>query len=156
MEHIQKSQWVTIDSWIKNRERWYRARAIKKQTNIILDTTAIDKLLLCKDMVWHLLPESYRKDITEALQHAAEQTLTEEETLSDSFTQVKPKGFIDYSSRETFISDLIRAIRENRVCKILYRAPTRKTNKAYLVAGYQMIVIRDGLYLRGYRAETLK
>lgn len=156
MEHIQKSQWVTIDSWIKNRERWYRARAIKKQTNIILDTTAIDKLLLCKDMVWHLLPESYRKDITEALQHAAEQNLTEEETLSDSFTQVKPKGFIDYSSRETFISDLIRAIRENRVCKILYRAPTRKTNKAYLVAGYQMIVFREGLYLRGYRAETLK
>lgn len=156
LEHIQKSEWITIDSWIKNRQRWYRARVVKRQTNIILDTTAIDKLLLCKDMVWHLLPESYRDDITEALQNAADQNQTEAETLSDSFTQVKPKGFIDYSSREAFIFDLIRAIRENKICDILYQSPTSKDKKSYLVAGYQVIVFREGLYLRGYRAETLK
>jgi predicted DNA-binding transcriptional regulator YafY len=156
VEHIQKSQWVTIDSWIVKRERWYQARIIKRQTNIVLDTAALEKLLLCKDVVWHLLPGVYRKEITEALQDAKKQQDTEEETLSDSFTQVKPKGYIDYTSRESFISDIVRAIRENKVVKIAYRAPMRKSNKSYLVAGHQMIVFREGLYLRGYRAETLK
>lgn len=147
-EQIQKSDWVTVDSWITKKQRWYQTRIVKRPTNVVLDSTAIEKLLLCKDMVWHLLPDAYRKEITAALKNAAEQTFAEPQIVPDSFTQVKPKGYIDYSSREQFISDLIRAIRENRICEISYKSPSRKAAKSYQVAGYQMVVFREGLYLR--------
>ena len=150
IEQIERSRWLPIDSWTEGREKYYQTRKNTKLPNVTLDADALGKLLLCFDMVRHMLPETYRKEVTRALQGAT--TLLphfeEREGALASYTQVKPKGMIDYTGKETLISSLIRAIRERKICTITYCGPRHKTPRLFTVAPYQVVAFHEGLYLR--------
>ena len=149
LEQIERSQWLIIDSWTEGREKYYQVRKSKKMPNVFLDAEALGKLLLCRDMVWHMLPENYRKEVTQALQGATTllPDFDDRDGAMASYTLAKPKGMIDYTDKET-ITDLIRAIREHRMCEVHYVSPRHTEPQSYVVAPYQMIVFHEGLYLR--------
>ncbi len=158
LEQITFSHWLVIDSWTVGREKFYRARKPPKAPNVSLDAEGLSKLLLCRDMVWHLLPDNYRKEVTRTL-HGATALLPDfddRDGIMDSYTLVKPKGMIDYSNKEFIITDLIRAIRERRLCDIIYVSPKHVEPHIYTVAPYQLIVFHEGLYLRGRPESTLE
>ncbi len=150
LEQIERSRWLTIDSWTEGREKYYQARKIRRMPNVSLDAESLRKLLLCRDMVWHMLPDNYRKEVTRALQGATTllPDFDDRDGVLASYTLAKPKGRIDYSSKEFMITDLIRAIRERRLCDVIYLGPRHPNPRIYNVAPYQMIVFHDGLYLR--------
>lgn len=150
LEQIDRSHWLKIDSWTDGREKFYQVRKNHKMPNVSLDAEGLRKLLLCRDMVWHMLPDNYRKDVTQAL-HGATTLLPDfddRDGVMASYTLVKPKGMIDYSDKEFIITDLIRAIRERRICDIIYISPRHAEPRIYAVAPYQLIVFHEGLYLR--------
>lgn len=150
LEQIERSRWLVIDSWSEGRENMYQARKTRKMPNISLDADAIGKLLLCRDMVWHMLPANYRREVTQALQGAT--TLLPDFDDRDgalaSYTLAKPKGMIDYTDKEHLITTLIRAIREYRICGVTYAGPRHSEPRVFTVMPYQMIVFHEGLYLR--------
>jgi len=150
LEQIERSQWLIIDSWTEGREKYYQVRKSKKMPNVFLDAEALGKLLLCRDMVWHMLPENYRKEVTQALQGATTllPDFDDRDGAMASYTLAKPKGMIDYTDKEILITDLIRAIREHRMCEVHYVSPRHTEPQSYVVAPYQMIVFHEGLYLR--------
>lgn len=150
LEQIERSQWLLIDSWTEGREKYYQVRKSKKMPNVSLDAEALGKLLLCRDMVWHMLPENYRKEVTQALQGATTllPDFDDRDGAMASYTLAKPKGMIDYTDKEALITDLIRAIREHRMCEVRYVSPRHTDPQSYVVAPYQMIVFHEGLYLR--------
>lgn len=149
LEQIERSRWLTIDSWTEKREKFYQVRKMPNLPNISLDAEAIGKLLLCRDMVWHMLPENYRKEVTQAL-HGATTLLPDFDDRNGalaSYTLAKPKGMIDYTNKEALITQLIRAIREYRICEVEYAGPAHAEPRVFTVAPYQMIVFHEGLYL---------
>jgi predicted DNA-binding transcriptional regulator YafY len=157
VEQIERSHWLTLDTWITGREKFYQARKTQRTPNISLDAEGLGKLLLCRDMVWHLLPDSYRREITRTLQGATTllPDFDDRDGVMASYTLVKPKGMIDYSNKEFIITDLIRAIREHRLCDIIYISPKHAEPHLYTVAPYQMIVFHESLYLRVRPANML-
>lgn len=156
LEQIERSQWLTIDSWTEGREKLYQVRKTNKMPNVSLDADALGKLLLCRDMVWHMLPANYRSEVTRALQGATTllPDFDDRDGAMASYTLAKPKGMINYSAKEHLITELIRAIREYRMCEVSYVSPRHAEPQTYTVAPYQMIVFHEGLYLR-CRPENL-
>lgn len=150
LEQIQRSRWLTIDEWTEGREKFYQARKSTRMPNITLDAEALGKLFLCRDMVWHMLPDSYRREVSRALQGASSllPEFSEDPIMPASYTQAKPKGMIDYTGKETLITDLIRAIREHKICDVHYAGPKHARPKTYTVAPYQVVLFHEGLYLR--------
>ncbi len=150
IEQVERSKWLTVDSFIKRRQRFYQARTPAQTPNVTLDAEALGRLLLCRDMAWHILPEAYRDETTQALQGASVLLARFDDRADafDSYTRVKPKGMIDYSDKEALISTIIRAIREHRLCEIVYQGPRHAEPRTYAAAPYELVVFHEGLYLR--------
>jgi predicted DNA-binding transcriptional regulator YafY len=151
LDEVGRSHWLSIDTWVDGkRRRWYQARTPKKLPDVSLDADALGQLMLCRDMVWHLLPETYRTSTSRTLQGATvllPQFDDRAEAL-DSYVRTKPKGMIDYSGKADIISKLTRAIREHTLCTITYKGPTHPRARRYTVAPYQLIIFHEGIYVR--------
>ena len=151
MQEIERSGWLTVDTWTDERRRkWYQARTPKKLPNVTLDAEALGQLMLCRDMVWHMLPEGYRSQTTRALQGATV-LLPDFDDRAEAlagYVKTKPKGMIDYTGKEQMITTLTRSIRERRFCKIAYRGPKHRRAQTYTVAPYQLVIFHEGLYIR--------
>jgi len=150
IEQIDRSRGLVLDTWIDNRERMYQARKTRRLPNITLDIDALSKLFLCRDMVWHMLPTNYRKQVTEALEGATTllPDFDDQEDLKASWVHTKPKGRINYTDKEPLITHTIQGIQEYRFCEIQYKGPGHDKPKTFVVAPFQMIVFNEGLYLR--------
>lgn len=151
VDDIERSGWLTLDIWTdKRRRKWYHARTPQKLPNVTLDADALSQLLLCRDMVWHMLPDGYRSGTSRALQGATV-LLPDFDDRADAlagYVRTKPKGMIDYAGKEHMITALIQAIRTRRLCNVAYRGPQHKRVKTYTVAPYQLIIFHEGLYVR--------
>lgn len=151
VEETERCGWLTIDTWFDDRRRkWYQARTPQRLPNVTLDAHALAQLMLCRDMVWHLLPDGFRSGTTRALQGATV-LLPEFDDRADAmadYVRAKPKGMINYAGKERIIDDIIRAIRARRLCRIAYQGPQHARARTYTVAPYQLIIFHEGLYIR--------
>ncbi len=151
LDEIERSHWLAIDTWTDARRRkWYQARTPKKLPDVALDAEALGQLMLCRDMVWHMLPGDYRAATSRALQGATVllPEFDDRAEALESYVRTKPKGMIDYSDKADLISALTRAIRERKLCTVTYRGPKHKRARRYTVAPYKLIIFHEGLYIR--------
>lgn len=151
VEEIERSGWLTLDTWTDERRRkWYAAQTPRKLPNVTLNAEALGQLMLCRDMVWHMLPDGYRTRTSRALQGSTVLLPEFDDRVEalGSYVQTKPKGMIDYTGKEQMISTAIQAIRERRLCKITYRGPKHRRATTYTVAPYQLVIFHEGLYIR--------
>lgn len=158
IEQIERSNQVSIESWMENGQRHYRARPSKRAVNISLDGEAIHKLLLCRDIVQHLLPEGMRDQIDESLGKAAHLGGNGIERVSptQSIAAAIPKGAIDYSPHEAVLTQALDAIRTRRICTLRYRSPNKPEPSDLTLAPYALVAFRDGLYLRARLHKALE
>ncbi len=150
IEQIERTHRIQVDGWMEDGRKWYRARTPRQRPNVTLSAEAIQHLLLCRDMVWHLLPETLRDDISETIEKTAV-LLPEYEEREDAlttFAHSQPKGTVDYSKSQQRITTLLRAMRERRICEITYRSPERPKPTTLTVAPYRFIAFREGLYAK--------
>ncbi len=150
IEQIERAHRIQVDAWMEDGRKWYRARTPRQRPNVTLSVEAIQHLLLCRDIVWHLLPEALRGDISETIEKTAV-LLPEYEEREDAlttFARSQPKGTVDYSKSQHTITALLRAMRERRICEITYHSPEKPKPATLTVAPYRFIAFREGLYAK--------
>ena len=150
MEQIEASGWAYIESGIEGGRRWWRLNPPQERPQVSLDVENIQNLLLCRDMVWHLLPDSMREDVGRTIGHATT-LLRDVEDRAAAMThlaQARTKGAIDYSTKEDILQTLLEAMRDQRVCRVVYRSPARPEPGTYHVAPFKLVAYREALYAR--------
>jgi hypothetical protein len=117
---------------------------------VALDVEAIQHLLLCRDIVWHLLPQAFGEEIGQTIAQTTV-LLPEFEKRSEAnihFARAHSKGSIDYTSFQQVLEAALEAIAKRKICQIGYRGQSRQKAKELLVAPLKLIAYRDGLYLK--------
>jgi predicted DNA-binding transcriptional regulator YafY len=150
VEEIEMTHRLAVDSWVEGKERWYKTRTPAQRPNVTLTVEDIQQLLLCRDIVWHWLPEGLRGNIENSIAKAAV-LLPEYDGRSEalqSLAGARPKGVVDYSQSQQQMNAIMKAMRERRVCEVAYHSPERDKPKVLAVAPYQILAYREGLYVR--------
>jgi predicted DNA-binding transcriptional regulator YafY len=150
VEQIEMTQRLTLDTWVEEREKWYKARTPAQRPNVTLTIEDIQQLLLCRDIVWHWLPEGLREDIEATIAKTAV-LLPKYDSRSEALTSLtgaRPKGVVDYSQSQDQVEGIMKALRDRIVCEVAYQSPERDKPKVLAVAPYQILAYREGLYVR--------
>ncbi len=150
MEQIELNHRLEIESWYEGGRKWYRARPLRQRPNVTLRVEDIQQLLLCRDMVWRLFPAPLRDQLGDTIAKTAVLLPDYEERgeALDSIAYFQPKGIVDYSQSQPLLDTLFRAIRERRVCKIVYRAPEWPRKRTLEVAPYRFVIFREAFYAK--------
>jgi len=149
VEQIERTHSVQVESWNEDNKRWYQVKAPPRLPNVSLTVQQIQNLLLCRDMVLHMLPEPLKDEISDAITRTAALLPDYDDRKRIQPVQVEPipKGMVDYSSQQGMLENLLQAIRERRVCRVKYRAPRKSAAKSYSIGPLKLITYQDALYI---------
>lgn len=150
IEQIELTHRIHIDSWMEGGRKWYRARTPRQRPNVSLSAEDLGRLLLCRDMVFRLLPPALRDNITESIGKAAVLLPDYDDRAGalESFADTQPKGMVDYSRSQPLLDALLAAIRGRRVCDVKYRSPEWDRPRVLTVAPYRFISFREAFYAK--------
>lgn len=151
MDQISISGYAPIIDEIDNTGRkWYKLARPAKRPNMCLSAGDIQNLLLCRDMVWHMLPENMRQSLRQSLQHVTMLLPDFEERgkLRNGVAKQKVKGVIDYSQKGEVMDCLLNSMQDHRVCKITYTATDGKT-RVHKIAPQLLVTSGESLYIQG-------
>ena len=154
MESIERSREVKIESRLADDgQRWYKAKAPRIRPNVSLTPEGIQHLVLCRDMVMHLLPKGLRDEIenTIARSTAFLPNLCDRGDALVSISKSMVKGAIDYTPHQETIERLFQCIRNKTVCDLTYQSSTASQPKTYSYAPLRMVSYREALYVSGAR-----
>ncbi len=152
MESIERSREVKIETRISaDGQRWYRAKTPKVRPNVSLSPERIQHLVLCRDMVMHLLPKGLRDEIenTIARSTAFLPNLDDRCDAMVSISKAMVKGAIDYTPHQETIEQLFQCIRDKTICTLEYQSSTASSPKTYSFALLRLVSYRDALYASG-------
>lgn len=157
IEQIELTHRIRIETWTEGHRKWYQVKTPAKKPNVTLDVEAIQHLMLCRDIVWHLLPKALRDEVSQTIAHATVLLPEYDDRASalTQFAQAQPKGLIDYSKSQTILDTLFHAMRERHICEVAYQSHTASAPKIFTVAPVRFIAFRDGLYLKGRLEKAL-
>jgi len=150
VEQVELSHRLTLETWVEGRERMYKASTPERRPNVTLSIEEIQHLLLCRDIVWHWLPDTLRKD----LEHGIAKTAVllpryeERDFALTSVAGARPKGVVDYALCQEQTDAIMKALRERRICEVAYLSPERDRPRVHAVAPYQLLAYREALYVR--------
>ncbi|MDH5524855.1 MAG: WYL domain-containing protein [Desulfobulbaceae bacterium] len=150
IDQIELSHEANIESEIRCGKRWFRAKTPVKRPQVSLDPAAIQHLLLCRDMVWHLLPETLRSELTNTIYRTTVllQDTDQRPMATKSMATGVTKGKIDYSQSQLHLETILQAISGSKVCKVVYKAPYRDKPAEYHIAPIKIIAYHESLYLK--------
>lgn len=149
IETIERSHYLEIESGIEKRQRYFRAAEPRQRPAAALTPEAIQQLLLCRDLVCHMLPQPLHDEITATI-HKTTTLLPDFESRAgafDSLAQAVPHGAIDYEPVAGILDTLFDAMRTRRVCRVVYHAPGKPNHKEYHIGPCRFIAVREVLYV---------
>jgi len=140
-----------VRTWVQRGERFYQAVPEPAPACIALNPGSLSQLLLCRDMVRHLLPKPIQDEISASLGAVASVLGNSADGGTDlaSHAVSLGKGTIDYTPCAAFLDQLQTAMEENRLCRIQYRSRSGRRPKTHIFAPGQLIAYREALYARG-------
>ncbi len=155
LEQIELSGETKLESIIEDGEKWYKIRTPPKRPNVSLTSDDLQRLVLCRDMLCNLLPQSYKDEINKTLSHATVLLYDQDQKSSalQTISQCAVKGGIDYTPFQDLLSRLAVSINNRAVCQIKYQAPRHTNPKTYHFAPIRLIAFRETLYVRGLEVQ---
>ena len=150
IEHIEMSHEAKVESWMEGGRKWFKVKTPIVRPHVCLEAGDIRHLLLCRDFVWHLLPQSLRDEVSRTIAKTTV-LLPDLEERSGALTRLGgacSKGIIDYTVRQDLVTTLLDAIAERRVCRVDYQAPWRTEPRSYHIAPLALIAHHAALYVR--------
>ena len=153
LEEIELSHEAKIERETRSRTCFYRICAPKKQPHVSLTPAEISQLVLCRDLVMHLLPDDLRASVARTIRQTTVLLPEPEQRCQamDSCVQVSVRGHIDYTPFHGFLDSLLQSIREKRVCEIEYLAASRDQPKLHEIAPMRIIAYREALYVSAWK-----
>jgi predicted DNA-binding transcriptional regulator YafY len=150
MDQIELSHQAKVESWMEGGRKWYKVKTPPVRPRVCLDAEAIQHLLVCRDFVWHLLPQSLREEISRTIAHTTV-LLPDMEDRSRAMTKLGEaysKGLINYTEHQHLLDVLLSAMVDHRVCRVRYQSPKRSEPKEYCIAPLTMVAYHATLYIR--------
>lgn len=150
MEQIALLPGVEMETWLDHGERRYRVKDRQPSGTVSLDLESIRHLVLCRDIVRHLLPEPLQEEIRRTI-GAAAILLPEPQNAKeppDSFAESRTKGAIDYTPFQGHLDLLQKAMAARKACQVRYRAKIQEPEKTFIVAPMKITAFREALYIR--------
>lgn len=145
---------MNLERTIHKGQRMYRIRAPGKRPHVALSPEDIQQLLLCRDLVMHLLPKGTVQHLFEVISRTTVllPDFDDREFALESFSTAKFKGVIDYTPHQTTIETLMQAIREGLTCRLRYQ-PAGKPEGRRHFAPLKLLAYREALYVLGFKLE---
>lgn len=146
---------MNLERSIKGRQRMYRIRAPRQRPHVSLSPEDIQHLLLCRDLVMHLLPKGMGNQLFDVITRTTVllPDFSARDSALESFSTSKLKGVIDYTPHQQSIEALMQAIREGLVCRIVYQ-PARREAAERRFAPLKLLAYREALYVLGFKLES--
>ncbi len=150
MERIEAEAGVRLRSEKIGVPRWYWLEAPPKRPTVTLSPEEIQHLLLCRDLVWHLLPARLRDELERTVGRTTA-LLSSPEDRGRATTPVAlahPRGHVDYSEHQEVLRAILDAITRRRLCRVSYQTPWQPEPRQHLVAPLKLVAYNEALYLR--------
>ena len=155
IEQINLIPQVECNTWLDKNERFFQIVVQSPEASLVFNADTLRHLTLCRDIVAHLLPEAFKKELHNTLDAATDE-LSGRIAKSSSFAEPWVKGHIDYTPYQVVIEDIQNAMTGRRLCRVLYQSRSSGERMKYLVAPLLIIAYREALYLhcRLYNTPT--
>jgi predicted DNA-binding transcriptional regulator YafY len=125
-----------------------------EKPQLSLDADGLRQLALCRDLVLHLLPEGFRKQIGNTLLQASAYATPQGESTQAVPALALTKGRIDYAPFQEMLSEIRNAIMAKTVCAVEYQARRGEPAKSFEFAPQKLIVLHETLYAQGWWVTT--
>ena len=152
-----RSLHVRVETAKLGKQNYYWATRPPAKPNVALDAKSIQELVLCRDMLFHLLPESLRGEVDATIERTTVLlgNFDERESALHSVAAPAPKGMVDYSQHQDVLAALLEALHARRIVELVYRAHDRPEGKGMSVAPLRLVTHRESLYLLARREQDL-
>ena len=148
---LEASRFGKIRRSRRGRESIYCLDRPADAPRISLNAEGLRQLVLCRDFLAQLLPQSVRNLVDATLQQASAYIPAESRpdalhSIGASYT----KGHIDYSPFQSALDTFNKCIRKRLVCSVRYRASIQATPTAFDYAPGRLVVYREAIYIHGW------
>jgi predicted DNA-binding transcriptional regulator YafY len=146
---LEKSYYGSVVVKRKGKENYYSLKKPSKGLHVSINPDGLRKMILCSDLMWHLLSYKTRDQIEASTLQAQANLPTEDlPSFNDvhygySFT----KGKINYDVCDIELNDLEKSIASRKCCEILYQQSVNGECKRYTIAPMKLIAFRETLYI---------
>lgn len=146
LEQLESANLLHVESWREGRQKLVRGKAVKGDQDFDINPNGLRHLLLCRDLVQHLMPSSLREELKSADRAAS--SLFGDAPTKSSHGESFGKGLIDYGPFRGHIDTIQQAMQSGTLCKLHYAARHSATPKAYVAAPLSILAYREALYFR--------
>jgi predicted DNA-binding transcriptional regulator YafY len=147
VDDIRRAYGVEIEESIQGRRKYYRLKKNISNTPVLpLTSTELTTLQMCKAFAEHLLGPDLLKDATQALEKSRA-FVSGNQRFSSSHFAAFGYGYIDYTPHQETLRKLIQAMKEQKICEIIYRSALSRENKTYCIKPLKIFSHNNTLYL---------
>jgi predicted DNA-binding transcriptional regulator YafY len=152
-----RSLHVRVETEKVGKQCYYWATRPEAKPNVALDAKSIQELVLCRDMLWNVMPAALRDEISATIERTTVLlgNYDERETALHSVAAPSAKGMVDYSQHQAVLATLLDALHARRIVDLVYRAHDKPEGKAMSVAPLSLVTHRESLYLLARREQDL-
>ncbi len=153
-----RSLHVRVETEKKGKQSFYWATRPESKPNVALDAKSIQDLVLCRDMLWNVMPAALRAEIGATIESTTVLlgNFEERETALHSVAAPAAKGMVDYSQHQAVLATLLEALHARHIVELVYKAHDRPEGKAMSVAPLRLVTHRESLYLLARREQDLE
>ncbi|WP_156180842.1 helix-turn-helix transcriptional regulator [Desulfovibrio sp. TomC] len=144
-----------IETGKDGKERWYKINKLANMRNKIFTHEDIQQLVLCKDILFSLLPDDMRIELGKTVEGTAEFLVDKSvrEYALTPIAQSRVKGFIDYTPFQQEISKIMQAIPKKRICTVVYHSAKSQQTREFTVAPMRLVAYHESLYVECWRIK---
>lgn len=151
VDKLEKSYYGSVVLKRKGKENYYSLKkpSTSKGMHVSINPDGLRKMILCSDLMWHLLSYKTRDQIEASTLQAQANLPTEDlPNFNDvhygySFT----KGKINYDVCDLELNELEKCLATRKCCEILYQQSINGELKRYIIAPMKLIAYRETLYI---------
>jgi predicted DNA-binding transcriptional regulator YafY len=145
---------VQIEDMIKDRRKYYCIKApkwVRKPMAVTSEELAV--LEMCRNFTRHLLGRKLFEDAAAAIGKTRLSLSDGKPGFSRHFTNIT-SGTVDYTPHSGQIGIIIRAMEEQRVCRVRYKRLMAETATLFYIKPLKLFSHKDTLYLQAIKART--
>ena len=153
VEQLEVSGLANIQTDKDVKRRWFKLEAPTQRPFASLDIKDIQNLLLCRDMVNNLLPDSMKSEIDRAIGHTTA-LLTDQKQKPLAWGPracSQGKGTIDYSGQRQVIDTIRDSMTHKKVCRLIYASGAHPEGRSFCIAPVRLLAYRDAIYISAWR-----
>jgi len=145
---------IKIEDYTKDRKRIFRIKKEKipaKEMNLTQSEYGV--LQMCCSFTKHLIGKEIFDQALNAL-GKSQVLIKNRDTVSEKHFGAFTPGTIDYSGHQQIIKDLITAMENSKVCKIIYKSTYNRTPKTFHIKPLKLFSKDDAIYLHAQMAKA--